>query len=463
MADDRSNSAVALDALLANAKAHATNAERHETEETTARRWKIREWAACADEIIAAQRAAKAEGWNLTNGEVGRAMDWKGDRSVQIILQWRQKNPGDPAVITSGPWDDSRSPAARSAAARHSMARRVLRDEPEFVVAEIRKQNDPVLAGRLAEELTEVAEDLNADSLGDVEGASEPNREPVANPVLRLLDVVRMGDHVLFVGNSERAMTKLEVLEHAGLPFRLNEYFPDADGGSGTGDGEMNVVVITDQPYGQEKDGILNDHRANWGSVYRLFQPRGGFVFCAFHPPWFRAAEDGIIEAGGEPKEYLVLNKGGGRMWNHRLQNRLDGVIYFERNGEVPWIEGQTAVAWLSPKRTRAAMEERKRMAGTHTTPKYIDVLERLIDLVTKPGDIVLDPFAGSGTTLIACQRTGRRFIGIELDPQHAERAVLNWLGEPGCTDAIVHREFADGPISFANLQKNPGWGDYDE
>jgi DNA modification methylase len=150
-------------------------------------------------------------------------------------------------------------------------------------------------------------------------------------------------------------------------------------------------------------------------------------------------------------------------MWSQRLQDRLDGVIYFERNGEVPWIEGQTAVAWLSPSRKRAAMEERKKMAGTHTTPKYIDVLEQLIGLVTKPGDIVLDPFAGSGTTLIACQRTGRRFIGVELEPEYAERAVFNWLGEPDCAKAIVHREFADGPISFADLKNNPGWGDYEE
>lgn len=265
-----SNSAVALDALLAKAKQHAVSAEHYEVEETTARKGKIRAWAACADEIIAAQSAAKAEGWKLTNDEVGRAMGWEGDRSVQIILRWRRKNPGDPAVITSGPWDDSRSAAARSAAVRHSMARRVLRDEPEFIVAEVRRQNDPELASRLAEELTEVAEDLKPGGAGEAEGPPEPNKNPVADPVLRLLDVVRMGDHVLIVGDAERGMTKLEVLEHAGLPFRLNEYFPDADGGSGPGDGEMNVVVITDQPYGQEKDGILNDHRANWGSVYRL-------------------------------------------------------------------------------------------------------------------------------------------------------------------------------------------------
>lgn len=51
-----------------------------------------------------------------------------------------------------------------------------------------------------------------------------------------------------------------------------------------------------------------------------------------------------------------------------------------------------------------------------HPTEKPVELAEHFIKLHTRPGDVVLDPFMGSGTTALACQRTGRRFIGIELD-----------------------------------------------
>lgn len=54
-----------------------------------------------------------------------------------------------------------------------------------------------------------------------------------------------------------------------------------------------------------------------------------------------------------------------------------------------------------------------------HPTQKPIGILKPLIEAFTKPGDTVLDPFAGSGSTLVAARRTGRAAIGIEIDPQH--------------------------------------------
>jgi len=56
----------------------------------------------------------------------------------------------------------------------------------------------------------------------------------------------------------------------------------------------------------------------------------------------------------------------------------------------------------------------------THPTQKPVDLLRELIERFTKPGDLIFDPFCGSGSTGVAAIQTGRRFIGIEIDEGYA-------------------------------------------
>ena len=58
-----------------------------------------------------------------------------------------------------------------------------------------------------------------------------------------------------------------------------------------------------------------------------------------------------------------------------------------------------------------------------HETQKPLDLMLRLVELFTDPGEIILDPFCGSGTTGVAALRLGRRFIGIEKDAKYARVA----------------------------------------
>ena len=65
-----------------------------------------------------------------------------------------------------------------------------------------------------------------------------------------------------------------------------------------------------------------------------------------------------------------------------------------------------------------------------HCTLKPIALMEYLIKMVTPKGGTVLDPFAGSGSTLIACKNLNRNYIGIEIDPEYIKiiKARLNEL-----------------------------------
>src|SRR5262249_8781100 len=73
--------------------------------------------------------------------------------------------------------------------------------------------------------------------------------------------------------------------------------------------------------------------------------------------------------------------------------------------------------AWYVP---RVCGTFRERTAPPCQMPEA--VLERIIRVSSNPGDVVLDPFAGSGTTLAAAKRLGRRWLGVELSADYAER-----------------------------------------
>ena len=74
-----------------------------------------------------------------------------------------------------------------------------------------------------------------------------------------------------------------------------------------------------------------------------------------------------------------------------------------------------------------------------HPTPKPVALVADALRDCTARGDLVLDPFLGSGTTLIAAERTGRRCRAIELDPLYVDTAVRRWEVFTG--KAAVHAE----------------------
>ncbi len=83
-----------------------------------------------------------------------------------------------------------------------------------------------------------------------------------------------------------------------------------------------------------------------------------------------------------------------------------------------------------------------------HPTMKPVELVERAIRNSSRPGDIVLDPFGGSGTTLIAAEKTGRIGWLIELDPKYVDVIVRRWQDWSGQeayreTDAVKFNDLA--------------------
>jgi DNA modification methylase len=67
-----------------------------------------------------------------------------------------------------------------------------------------------------------------------------------------------------------------------------------------------------------------------------------------------------------------------------------------------------------------------------HSTQKPIECMERPIRNNSKPGELVYEPFSGSGTTIIACERTGRKCRAIELNPAYVAVAIQRWADATG-------------------------------
>jgi predicted methyltransferase len=67
------------------------------------------------------------------------------------------------------------------------------------------------------------------------------------------------------------------------------------------------------------------------------------------------------------------------------------------------------------------------RIGMSHNTMKPVELVERAIRNSSKPGDVVLDPFGGSGTTLIAAEKSGRTARLMELDPKYVDVIVRRW------------------------------------
>ena len=133
----------------------------------------------------------------------------------------------------------------------------------------------------------------------------------------------------------------------------------------------------------------------------------------------------------------------------------------------VGWIAGRQPEPERRPPASAAAVwqvastEGNEATISSHPTVKAVELIRRPIAYHTQPGELLYEPFAGSGTSIVACEMTGRRCYAVELAPQFVDQAVLRWqrftgkqatLQESGLSFAEVaaQRAAGDRPASAA-------------
>ncbi len=109
------------------------------------------------------------------------------------------------------------------------------------------------------------------------------------------------------------------------------------------------------------------------------------------------------------PLDYSAIH-----IWDKKVGCGSEYERIFERNGNKNWKMFRHYLI----NSTVAASFTGDEFTG-HKSQKPVKLIAELIEKFTKPGDTILDPFMGSGTTGVACVQTGRNFIGIEIDEKY--------------------------------------------
>lgn len=176
-------------------------------------------------------------------------------------------------------------------------------------------------------------------------------------------------------------------------------------------------AVITDPPYGMDWNfsgqGSGQNAQGGTNSVTKGQRIQGDAE--DFDPAHLMGYERVII--WGMHHFPNRLKRGSVLVW---VKKYPDAYGTFLSDADLAWMKGGCGV-YVSPTMNPAKYQAEK----CHPTQKPVPLMVWCMDRAKVPqGATVLDPYMGSGTTGIACIRTGRKFIGIERDPKHFETAV---------------------------------------
>jgi DNA modification methylase len=229
---------------------------------------------------------------------------------------------------------------------------------------------------------------------------------------------------------------------------------------------EAPSVMITDPPYGIELDSewrdraglnkhgpaqasymkqrteghtnttISSDTRADWSEAFALV-PSLQVAYVWHASKFTREVLDGLLRIGFLHHQQIIWNKGRTVLTRTHYWFQHEPCWYV-RKKNAPWFgkAGENSTVWdvASPKFIMGGSKEEK---FDHPTQKPLELMRRPILNHTKRGELIYDPFLGSGTSMLAAETTGRVCYGIDLDPKFVDVIVQRWEQHTGKTATL--------------------------
>ena len=256
-----------------------------------------------------------------------------------------------------------------------------------------------------------IAGDASTDGLTDEDQVPEVTE----NPISRAGDVWLLGDHKVLCGDATKAEDYKVLL----------------------GD-ELVDMTFTDPPYNVNyantaKDKmrgknrpILNDNMGDGFGAFLLAACQNilnvtkGAVYIAMSSSELDTLQSAFRAAGGKWSTFVIWAKNTFTMGRADYQRQYEPILYGWRDGAEHY--------WCGARDQGDVWQIKKpHKNDLHPTMKPVELVERAVRNSSKTRDLVLDPFGGSGSSLIACEKSGRRARLIELDPKYVDVIVKRW------------------------------------
>ncbi len=195
-------------------------------------------------------------------------------------------------------------------------------------------------------------------------------------------------------------------------------------------------LVFTDPPYNVDYEGYTEGRLKIKGdrmtpeqfqqfllatfSGYRRIVKSGASMYVCHSSSWQREFQDALEAAGFEARCQIIWAKNTFAWGFGRYKFQHEPIFYCHVAGQKDARYGDKSQSTL--------WEEKKPAANRiHPTAKPVELIERALVNSSKAGDIVADLFGGSGSTLIGCERRGRKARLTELDPKYVDCIVRRW------------------------------------